>query len=74
MANGVVITLASHVWINGWMNMNNELAEAHERVLDRIEVWHESDSENTLIDFLNWTSDEYKDYLERNVLPEREVA
>ena len=24
MANGVVITLALHVWINGWTNMNND--------------------------------------------------
>lgn len=49
------------------------LAEAHERVLDKIGTWHDSDSENTLIDFLGWTSDEYKDYLEQNVLPEREL-
>lgn len=55
------------------MNKEQRINEAHVKVIDKIDVWHDSDSENTLIDFLNWTSDEYKDYVERNVLPEREL-
>lgn len=48
---------------------------AHERVLDRIDVWHTSikDDGPTLIAFLGWTSDEYREYVENHTLPKREI-
>lgn len=55
----------------------NELKEALERVRidveERIEVWHTSDSENSLIEFLGWSQQEYAAYVEDNVIPTKEI-
>ena len=51
----------------------NALVQAHQKVESDIELWHTSDSENSLVEFLGWSSDEYKMYLEQNQLPERVV-
>jgi len=45
----------------------------HEAILDKIDQWHESDSKISLIEFLGWTLEEYKDYVEQNILPKRET-
>ncbi len=44
-----------------------------EIVLNRIEAWHKGDSKTPLIEFLNWTLDEYKNYVEHDELPEQEL-
>lgn len=53
--------------------MTNALEAAHKDVDSRIELWHTSDYEGSLEEFLGWTWDEYKRFVEQNVLPEREV-
>jgi hypothetical protein len=49
------------------------LTLAHLKVEDLIDTWHESDTENNLVDFLGWSELEYKLYVEKNQLPEREL-
>ena len=49
------------------------LMRAHNRVEDRIDEWHNTDDGSSLVEFLGWTSDEYKAYVERNELPQRDV-
>lgn len=39
---------------------------------DKINEWHESDSNKELCEYLGWTFEEYKDYIESNTIPERE--
>jgi len=53
---------------------NNALERAHASVEQLISVWHESDTENNLIDFLGWSELEYRLYVQENQLPEREVG
>lgn len=55
------------------MLMDNRLEQAHENVLDRIDVWSNSDAEISLVEFLGWTDREYKHYMENNELPIREL-
>lgn len=40
---------------------------------DKVEAWHNSDSSLLLHEYLGWTFDEYRAYVERNVIPARNI-
>jgi capsule biosynthesis phosphatase len=39
---------------------------------DKISEWHESDSNKSIYEYLGWTFEEYKLYVESNVIPNKE--
>lgn len=49
-----------------------ELTKA--RIDYTIGVWCDSDSETNLLDFLGWTKEEYKEYVQEGIIPARELA
>tara|TARA_R110002096_G_scaffold140222_1_gene294766 strand:- start:1255 stop:1422 length:168 start_codon:yes stop_codon:yes gene_type:complete len=51
---------------------NKQLDEVDEKVLDRIDAWHESSVPITLAAYLGWSDEEYYAYVEGNKIPERE--
>jgi len=50
-----------------------EVRNLKKEIMGKIDAWHNSDTENNLVDFLGWTSEEYKEWLEKNELPQREL-
>ena len=51
---------------------NKQLDEVEEKVLDRIDAWHESSVPIPLAAYLGWSDEEYYAYVEDNKVPERE--
>lgn len=49
-------------------------ATVQEFVDDMIDVWHTSDPEINLIEFLGWSSDEYAAFVERGVIPQKTMV
>jgi hypothetical protein len=47
-------------------------AEAELRIEHAIDDWHGGEADEPLHEYLGWTEDEYKKYLEDDVIPERE--
>lgn len=43
----------------------------YEEIDDKIDAWHNSDSELKLHEYLGWTWDEYRAYVEKTTLPAR---
>lgn len=41
----------------------------HDAITLMIDAWHESDSDKELHEYLGWTWDEYRHYVENNALP-----
>lgn len=52
-------------------NFKEAFTRAHRYVEEAIEVWHGSESENALHEYLCWSKEEYKAYVEDNVIPGR---
>ncbi len=47
--------------------------EIADRISNSIDAWHEgAGAGKSLHDFLGWTWEEYKDYVEDNIIPEKE--
>ena len=68
--------IRSHNSFGHLMNTNglkDALERAHADVEERIELWHNGETENGLIEFLGWSKQEYTAYVEDNVLPTKEI-
>lgn len=57
---------------SGANSMTKQLDKTEENILDRIDAWHESNVAITLAAYLGWSDAEYKAFVERNEIPERE--
>jgi len=54
------------------MTMTKQLDKVEEGIFDRVDAWHESASTLPLSAYLGWSDTEYKAFVERNEIPERE--
>ena len=52
--------------------MTKQLDEVEDKILDRIDEWHESAAPVTLAAYLGWSDAEYRTFVERCEIPERE--
>lgn len=52
--------------------MNKQLDEVEDKIDQRIYEWHRSAASITLAAYLGWSDAEYKAFVERNEIPERE--
>ena len=64
-------------WKNGrvirGVEYNTQTQRTKEVIDDLIDEWHEGDSELPLHEFLGWTEEEYKAWVEFGQLPERKI-
>lgn len=67
-----VIIMAHSYWSTpeGQKKLNE--SEALLRIEYKIDDWHGGEADDPLHEYLGWTEDEYKKFLEDNVIPERE--
>lgn len=62
----VLLPIATLIYFN-FLKKPDE--DREETVLDKIDAWHESNSNLQLHEYLGWTREEYKAYVERGTIP-----